>query len=180
LNQDLLIILEEIKLLFHSEIHQKMGYPLSPYEICAILLYCGKSCNVQFSKDQIKFYYHKWIILDFCLNTGLAILSCHERREESKEYLYCGLNLVKMQNISKEIKEGYFISYVSTSNDWNVALIYRGDQGCILEFHPSMRRAGNIFSCEVEWISPYKNEHETLFTRTFIIKDWILERSANK
>ncbi|ETN97901.1 hypothetical protein RFI_39625 [Reticulomyxa filosa] len=46
--------------------------------------------------------------------------------------------------------------------------MYRGDQGCILHFHPSMRRTYNIFSCDVSWISPFKHEREILFARSFV------------
>ncbi|ETO36315.1 hypothetical protein RFI_00747, partial [Reticulomyxa filosa] len=38
--------------------------------------------------------------------------------------------------------------------------------GCILHFHPSMRRANLIDSCDVSWISPFKHEREILFARS--------------
>ncbi|ETN98232.1 hypothetical protein RFI_39278, partial [Reticulomyxa filosa] len=64
LNDKILTILNELKILYHDDIHKKMGYPLELHHICAILLYCGKSCNEKFSYDQIKFRYHKWPFLD--------------------------------------------------------------------------------------------------------------------
>ncbi|ETN98166.1 hypothetical protein RFI_39348, partial [Reticulomyxa filosa] len=45
LNDKILTILNELKILYHDDIHKQMGYPLQLYHICAILLYCGKSCN---------------------------------------------------------------------------------------------------------------------------------------
>ncbi|ETN99075.1 hypothetical protein RFI_38412 [Reticulomyxa filosa] len=165
LNDKILTILNELKTLYYDEIHKQMGYPLQLYHICAILLYCGKSCNVQFSRNQIQFKHHLWPFLDFCLQKGIYILHKHERREESEMELYCGLKNVRLENI-KEIKAGYFISHVSTSDDIQVAQMFRSDQGCILHFHPSMRRT-LISSCDVSWISPYEHEREILFARPF-------------
>ncbi|ETO34122.1 hypothetical protein RFI_02973 [Reticulomyxa filosa] len=85
------------------------------------------------------------------LNDAILILHKHERREESEMELYCGLKNVRLENI-KEIK--------------SVAKIYTSDQGCILHFHPSMRRSLAIFSCDVSWISPFKHEREILFSRS--------------
>jgi len=143
-----------------------MGYPLYPFHICAISLYCAGDCYAQFGKDQMNFNYDKWKWMDYCLQQAIEILSRHERREESKEYLYSGLNKVKFNKIQEEIKEGYFVNYVSTSDDFEVAQMFRGDEGCILKFHPSMRMAGNIRSCQVDWISAYDGEREILFMRS--------------
>ncbi|ETO34590.1 hypothetical protein RFI_02501 [Reticulomyxa filosa] len=144
-----------------------MGYPLQLYHICAMLLYCGKSCNVQFNYDQVQFRHYKWPCLDFFLQNTIMILDGHERREESEMELYCGLKEVRLENI-KEIKAGFFISHVSTSDDIQIAQMYRSHQGCILHFHPSMRRSNGIYNCDVEWISPFKHEREILFARSFI------------
>ncbi|ETN98355.1 hypothetical protein RFI_39156 [Reticulomyxa filosa] len=145
-----------------------MGYPLQLYHICAVLLYCGKSCTNEFSYDQIKFRHDKWHYLDFFLHVAIRILHFHERREESEMEFYCGLKGVRFENIEKEIKFGYFISHVSTSDDIQVAKMFRGDQGCILHFHSSMRRALGIFSCDVSWISPFKHEREILFAKSLL------------
>ncbi|ETO34966.1 Pfs, NACHT and WD domain protein, partial [Reticulomyxa filosa] len=166
LNDKILTILNELKILYHDDIHKRMGYPLQLYQICAILLYCGKSCNVQFSYDQIQFRHHLWPYLDWYLIEAIAILHSHERREESDMELYCGLKGVRLEN--KEIKSGFFISHVSTSDDIQVAKMYRNHQGCILHFHPSMRRAFSIFSCDISWISSFKHEREILFARPVI------------
>ncbi|ETO36316.1 hypothetical protein RFI_00746, partial [Reticulomyxa filosa] len=93
------------------------------------------------------------------------ILHLHERREEDEMELYCGLKNVRLENI-KEIKFGFFISHVSTSDDIQVAQMYRSHQGCILHFHPSMRRSHGIRSCDISWISPFKHEREILFERS--------------
>ncbi|ETO05587.1 hypothetical protein RFI_31810 [Reticulomyxa filosa] len=83
------------------------------------ILYCGKSCNVQFSYDQIQFRHHNWPYLDCYLWNAINILHSHERREGSEMELYCGLKNVRLENI-KEIKFGFFISRVSNSDDIQV------------------------------------------------------------
>ncbi|ETN97386.1 hypothetical protein RFI_40141, partial [Reticulomyxa filosa] len=129
LNDKILTILNELKILYHDDIHKQMGYPLQLHHICAILLYCGKSCNTEFSYDQIQFRHHRWPYLDRFLQESIMILHSHERREESETELYCGLKGVRLKNIEKEIKAGNFISHVSTSDDIQVARMYRSDQG---------------------------------------------------
>ncbi|ETO31446.1 hypothetical protein RFI_05673, partial [Reticulomyxa filosa] len=114
LNDKILTILNELRTLYHNDIHKQMGYPLQLHHICAILLHCG----------------------------------------------------VRLGNIEKEIKGGYFISNLNTSDYIQVAQMYRSDQGCILHFHPSMRRASGIRSCDVSWISSFKHEREILFARS--------------
>ncbi|ETO22055.1 hypothetical protein RFI_15148 [Reticulomyxa filosa] len=165
LNDKILTIINELETLYHEDIHKQIGYPLSLENICAILLYCGKACNVEFSYDQIHFQHFKWKSLDKCLQSAIMILHTHERREEENIELYCGLKGVRLKN-EKEIKAGFFISHISTSDDLQVAKMFRTDQGCILHFHSSMRRANLIDSCDVSWISPYKHEREILFART--------------
>ncbi|ETO02826.1 hypothetical protein RFI_34587, partial [Reticulomyxa filosa] len=110
LNESILTILKELKILYHDDIHKQMGYPLQLYHICAILLYCGKPCNEKFSYDQILFRHHNWPFLDYYLYNAIEILHLHERREESEMELYCGLKNVRLENIS-EIKSGFFISH---------------------------------------------------------------------
>ncbi|ETO30754.1 hypothetical protein RFI_06368 [Reticulomyxa filosa] len=177
LNDNILTILNELKILYHDDIHKQMGYPLQLWHICAILLYCGKSCNSEFSYDQIQFRHRKWRHLDSLLYDAINVLHKHERREESNIELYCGLKGVRLENI-KEIKEGFFISHVSTSDDIQVAQMFRTSQGCILHFHPSMRRPNGISSCDVAWISPFKNEREILFAR--LITGYYLDEETHK
>ncbi|ETO34246.1 hypothetical protein RFI_02848, partial [Reticulomyxa filosa] len=166
LNDKILTILNELKIIYHDDIHKQMGYPLQPWNICAILLYCGKSCNVQFSYDQIKYKHDRWCYLDYYLQEAIMVLHNHEKFEEHETELYCGLKSVRLENI-EEIKSGFFISHVSTSDDIEVAKMYRSGQGCILHFHPSMRRSPYIISCDVSWISPFEHEREILFSRSF-------------
>jgi len=153
-----------------------MNSPLRKYHIGALYLYCGKSCNVRFGQAQIKKHYNKWKWFDWCLSEGIALLSKHEPKEKNPCILYCGLNQVQLIN-TKEIKEGYFLSHVSTSPDRRVAEFYKGEFGCILEFDPSMRNNHYIHSCNVQWISPYKQEQEILFSRSYGIKK---KSSSNK
>ncbi|ETO23053.1 hypothetical protein RFI_14130 [Reticulomyxa filosa] len=166
LDDTILTILKEVKQLYHCHTHKQMGYPLQLHHVCAILLYCAKECNFAFSYDQIQFRHYKWLYFDSYLCEAIKICSLHERREESRIDLYCGLKEVRLESIHKEIKTGYFISYVSTSDDLEIAKAFQGEQGCILHFHPSMRRAPHIFCCDVSWISPFKHEREILFSRS--------------
>ncbi|ETO12230.1 hypothetical protein RFI_25149, partial [Reticulomyxa filosa] len=165
LNEERLNILGNIKRLYFCKEHEQMNFPLQPYHICALLLYCGRSCNVEFGRDQLQRKYKKWKWLDWCLSEAIELLSKYEKKQDCDFYLYCGLNEVRLQDVSA-IKEGYFINYISTSCDRQVAEFYRGECGCILQFHPSMRTSPHIRSCNVKWISPYKAENETLFSRS--------------
>jgi len=73
LNDKTLTIIKHVRHLFHSKTHKHMGYPLRLVDICAILLYCGKSCNVTFSSDQIRYNHHKWVYLDSYLCNAIRI-----------------------------------------------------------------------------------------------------------
>ncbi|ETO07217.1 hypothetical protein RFI_30177 [Reticulomyxa filosa] len=138
---------------------------LNLHHICAILLYCGKSCGVEFSYDQMDFKHYVWIYLDRYLQSAVAILCTHERREESNMDLYCELKGMKFENIN-ELSAGYFVSYVSATNVLQDTQTSQTDQRCILHFHPSMRRADGIFSCNVSWILPFKHCH-IIFSRPY-------------
>ncbi|ETO23956.1 hypothetical protein RFI_13202, partial [Reticulomyxa filosa] len=109
LDDKVLTILNELKILYHDDIHKQMGYPLQLYHICAILLY--------------------WVNHVIVNLETIRVLHGHERREEESIELYCGLKGVRLKDV-KEIKAGYFISHVSTSDDIEVAKMYRSDQGC--------------------------------------------------
>ncbi|ETO07258.1 hypothetical protein RFI_30134 [Reticulomyxa filosa] len=100
LNDKLLTILNELKILFHDDTHKQMGYPLQLHQICAILLYC-KSYNIQFNICVM--------LYTFYINM------------KSETELYCGLKNVRLENI-KEIKKD-FISHVSTFDDIQVVKI---------------------------------------------------------
>ncbi|ETO20165.1 hypothetical protein RFI_17055 [Reticulomyxa filosa] len=167
LNPEVLTILKRIKHVYHFNFHKRLGYPLDIHKICALLLYCEKSCSYQFKKDQFAFNYNKWIYFDRFLCEAIMTLSKHERREECDAELYYGLNSVKFTNIEQQIKPGYFIGTISTYDDLRIAQSHRGDRGCILEFHPSMRRAFHIFSCDISWLFSNKPQHEILFARTY-------------
>ncbi|ETO02825.1 hypothetical protein RFI_34588, partial [Reticulomyxa filosa] len=155
-----------IKLLFNSDIHKYMGYPLELHEICSLLLYSEKSCNIQFCYDQIQFNHLKWYYLNIYLTNAIQILYKYERREENNIDLYCVLKGIKLDNIKKTIQTGYFITYINTFNNLQIAQIQKTNkQGCILHFHPSMRRSPTIYSCNISWISSYKY-NQILFSRS--------------
>jgi len=80
------------------------------------------------------------------------------------------LNL-RENKIKKGIKKGNFITFVRTSNDLKLERTFQKEQGCILKFHPSMRRAPEIYSCDISWISPHKYQREILFARSMAFFD---------
>ncbi|ETO33262.1 hypothetical protein RFI_03843 [Reticulomyxa filosa] len=71
---------------------------------------------------------------------------------------------MRLENI-KEIKFGFFISHVNTSDDIQVTKIYRSDRGCILHFHPSMRRANMIY-----------NKQQTIIEIKIFVKHIIIDK----
>ncbi|ETO11050.1 hypothetical protein RFI_26327 [Reticulomyxa filosa] len=165
INDKVLTMVSDVKQLYHSDIHKYMGYPLQLHHICALLLYTEKSCNVEFGYDQMQFRHHKWKYLDMYLCQAISILHRYERREKSKMELYCGLKGVRLEDIEKKIRVGIFVCPITASDSLQIAQMNRGNRGCILHFHPSMRRASNICSCDVSWISSCKYMCEIVFSR---------------
>ncbi|ETO34770.1 hypothetical protein RFI_02319 [Reticulomyxa filosa] len=49
-----------VKQVYRSDVHRCMGYSLELHHICAILLYCGKSCSAEFSYDQMDLKHNMW------------------------------------------------------------------------------------------------------------------------
>ncbi|ETO08072.1 hypothetical protein RFI_29318, partial [Reticulomyxa filosa] len=145
LNGKLLTILNGVKKVYHNDIHKHIGYPLQLHEICAILLHCGTSCNFEFGYDQITFKHCKWPYLDNYLQSAINTLHKHERREENEMELYCKLKDVRLENIEKKIKAGYFISHVSASDNLQIIQIHKNDH------------------YDLSWISPREHEREILF-----------------
>ncbi|ETO26215.1 hypothetical protein RFI_10922 [Reticulomyxa filosa] len=166
LNENVLVFLKQVKYVFRCNAHKRMGFPLSLSHICALLLYCTKSCSVQFSKKQSQMLqqkvvrnakskresFEKWRWFDCCLHQAIHILSAREQRQKCAVHLFCGLRNVKFRNIEHEFMLGYFARYVYTYYDENVARKIRGKSGSVLKFHPSMRRALGIQSCDVSWL----------------------------
>ncbi|ETO09894.1 hypothetical protein RFI_27483 [Reticulomyxa filosa] len=166
LDDSVLTILRQVKCIYHSPIHKHMGYPLTLHHICALLLYCKKSCRIQCINDQACFNYYEWKNFDWFLYNAIVILSRHERKEEIEDELYCGINGKRFGDITAEIKPGYFIFPVITTNHMEIAQFCQGDKGCIVKFHPSMRRSRFISSANVSWLFPTQFHQTILFART--------------
>ncbi|ETO32388.1 G-protein beta WD-40 repeats containing protein, partial [Reticulomyxa filosa] len=162
-----LTIINQIKQIYHLDMHKHMGYPLQLHHICAILLFHKGLRYKEFMFDQIAFKYNKWKYLDLYLHEAISILHKHEKREASDIEVYGGLNKVKF-DIEKETKLGYFATHLYTSDDFQIAEDHKGQLGCILRFHPSMRRDSNIVSCDVSWIFSNTSTREILFSRSFM------------
>ncbi|ETO07197.1 G-protein beta WD-40 repeats containing protein [Reticulomyxa filosa] len=165
-----LTIINQIRQIYRSDMHKHMGYPLQLHHICAILLFHEGSCYKEFISDQIAFRYNKWKYSDLYLHEAISILHKHEKREASDIEVYGGLNKVKF-DVEKETKLGYFATHLYTSDDFQIAEAHRGQFGCILHFHPSMRRDFNITSCDVSWIFSNTSTREVLFSRSFMTFD---------
>ena len=141
--------------------HKRMGSPLHRYHMLALILYTGGDCNYDLCKSQRNGNYDKWKWFDFCLFWGITKLS---QREEGKYKLYSGLNKVKLNK--KEIKEGYFVTYVSTSWNKNIAQDFMNGEGMIIEIDENFKNGYDIYCCDVSWISKFPDECEVLFCRS--------------
>ncbi|ETO36706.1 hypothetical protein RFI_00355 [Reticulomyxa filosa] len=168
------LTMDEIKELYYHELHKYMGYPLQLHHLCALLLYCNESCYAAFISDQMQFKYKKWSYLDWYLQEAIRILHKYERIEETDTNLYCK---VKLRQYKQKFKPGYFTTYVSVSD-------FREDEDTsddemILYFHYSMRRAPDIASCCLSWISP-NNGNRIVFARSFKAIDKVQQKDDEK
>ncbi|ETO07198.1 hypothetical protein RFI_30192 [Reticulomyxa filosa] len=157
LNYSILPIINQVKQSYHLYIHKHMGYPLQLHHICALILHSELG-------EQMQDQHHKWPFFEAHLQEAINILYRHERREEDDMELYYNSNRKKrVREIINKIKLGYFPYYINASDSFQINTT---EQEYILHFHPSMRRASNIASCNPTWLFPDKYRHEILFERT--------------
>ena len=151
--------------------HKQIGKPLNKGEILSLILYTGCECNYNLCSSQRNGNYKKWIWFDYCLFYAIRKLS---KKEKGSYKLYSGLNKVKLNK--KEIKEGYFVTYTSTSWSKEVAKHFMGnDQGMIIQIDKKYRSSYKVSCCDVSWISKFPDECEILISRS--TKDWYGENT---
>eukprot|EP01084_Bolivina_argentea_P216131 367194_1 len=147
--------------------HKQMNWPLRHDHILALLLYTGCDCNYDLCSEQRKGNYEKWKWFDFILYEAIEFLS---ECEVASYKLYSGLSKVKLDK--KEVRDGCFRTYVSTSWVKNVALSFMdidsGGHGMVLEFDKSIRRG--FVCCDVSWLSKFPDECEVLIGRSGLIR----------
>ena len=65
----------------------------------------------------------------------------------------------------KLVKEGYFVTYVSTTWNKTVASAYMQNEGMMIEIGSGYKNDHDVYACDVSWISKFEDECEILFSR---------------
>ena len=99
----------------------------------------GCDCNYSLCKTQRNGHYHTWKWFDYCLWLAIYELSFVERGSFS---VFSGLNGVKMDK--KSVKEGYFVTYVSSSWRKEVCKAFMNGDGMIIETSGGARFARHV------------------------------------
>eukprot|EP01084_Bolivina_argentea_P149647 261391_1 len=158
----------------HKRMKQMKGaiFGFMEAEMLALLLYTGGKCTYSLCKTQRNGDYSTWKYFDYCLFSAIVTLS----EAETGDYkLYSGLKNIELNQ--KRIKNGYFVTYVSSSWDRNVAVGFvQSDtgRGCIFEM-THIRNNRNFACCDVSWISKFTAESEILIARTAPTKNEIFD-----
>eukprot|EP01083_Nonionella_stella_P129074 391387_1 len=147
--------------------HKQMGNVLSRDLMLSLVLYCGCECNYDLCASQRNGDYGKWKWFDLCLCHAVEVLSA---KETGEFMLYSGLNQVKLDK--KEIRNGYFPTFTSTSWIKEQALAFLGQEGMIIQLDAAVRRW--FFCCDVSWISKFPDESEILIARSVSYNNFVL------
>ena len=121
----------------------------------------GCECNYALCESQRGGNYTKWRWFDLCLYNAIEKLS---KMEEGRFNVYSGLNQVKLD--AKVVTTGYFVTYVSTSWNPNIAKQFTNNDGMLIKFDKSFKDTIWIYCCDVSWISKFHDECEILFARS--------------
>eukprot|EP01084_Bolivina_argentea_P173521 300571_1 len=114
--------------------HKIMGEPLRRDHMLALILYTGCECNYDLCKSQRHGDFNKWKWFDLCLWNAICKIN---KIEKGQFKVYTGLNNVKLNR--KSIKNGYFVTYVSTSWKRYVSEKFMGDTGMIIQCDETFR-----------------------------------------
>ena len=145
------------------------GSLITEEHLMSLILYCSftdlsfeftktfrkitKAENIQSCKQRNREYWNWSKLLVETVN-----IFCEEQRGwESKKIYYHGVSLLNFGSL-----RGHFSSPTSTSAQIEVATIFAGDTGIIIELKP---RQTMSFNCG--WISSFSNEDEYLYFQTF-------------
>eukprot|EP00483_Globobulimina_turgida_P001131 UN01133 len=134
--------------------HLAMGAPLNYGEMLAMILYTGCDSNYDLCASLRNGNASKWKWFDYCLDIAISKLS---QWEIGYYPVYSGINNVMLNK--REIKNGFFKSYVSASRNAQIAASFKGESGILIEIE-----SRKLFTCcDVSWISKFPNEEEVLF-----------------
>ena len=103
----------------------------------------------------------KWKWFDYNLYFGIFNLSLNEIGDYK---IYSGLTNCYLDK--KEIKSGYFVSYVSSTWMKHIAMEFINGEGMLIIFDESFRNNKSIICCDISWISKFKDECEILIARS--------------
>ena len=99
-------------------------------------------------------------MFDFLLFSAIEKLSgC----ETGSFDVYSGLS--KTNLTSKDVGNGYFVTYMSASWSKDVASAFMGTDGMILKIEKDFKDDRWINCCDVSWISKFTDEREIFFSR---------------
>eukprot|EP01084_Bolivina_argentea_P075896 137539_1 len=152
-------ILQIVDSKLQSQRHKKMNSPLRRDHMLALLLYTGCDCNYDLCSSQRSGDYIKWKWLDLCLYWAIVKLS---ECESGSFSVFSGLNKVKLDE--KEVNEGYFVTYVSTSWNKEIASAFMKKEGMLIQIDKDFKEY--VYCCDVSWISKFPDECEILFARS--------------
>ncbi len=143
--------------------HKAMGSPLNKCQMMALVLYTWSDCNYELCLSQRKGEYLKWKWFDFCLYFAIFNLS---QNETGNYMLFSGLSNVKLD--SKEVQNGYFVSYTSATWMRHIAMEFVNGEGMLIQFDESFRSNDKVLCADVSWISPFVDECEVIIARSDI------------
>eukprot|EP01083_Nonionella_stella_P291268 991166_1 len=141
--------------------HKSLGLPLNKAEMLSLVMYTQCECNYDLCESQRDGNYKKWHWFDFCLYNAIYKLSQLESAECKLFSGLCGVNF-DVKNISK----GYFVTYVSSTWNKDVAMGFVGAEGMIIEIDQSIQSDKHFVCCDVSWISGFPHECEILIARS--------------
>eukprot|EP01083_Nonionella_stella_P075630 205670_1 len=141
--------------------HILMGSPLDRGQMLSLILYTGCDCNYDLCSSQRSGDYAKWKWFDRILDSAITALSFSESGHFK---VYSGINEVKLNK--KSVGLGYFVTFVSTSWDRDVAVQFLDNAGILIEMDENFKDNSFVDCCDVSWISKFPDECEVLFTRS--------------
>ena len=127
----------------------------------------GCECNYDLCKTQRNKDYITWKWFDLSLYWAIQLLSF---KEKGCFPVFSGLNGVSLDR--KNIENGYFVTYVSSSWRKEVSSAFMKGNGCIIEIDQQYKDDYFIYCCDVSWISKFPDECEILFARSLQFHSW--------
>eukprot|EP01084_Bolivina_argentea_P005387 10166_1 len=139
--------------------HRQIGSPLNRAEMLSLILYTGCDCNYDLCSTQRAGNYMKWKWFDRTLHWAIRHLNKHEFGDYK---IYSGLNNVKL---NQNKLSGSFPTYISTSWSEDVAQVFVGGTGMLIQMDAEFRKSVLTYCCDVSWISKFPDECEILVAR---------------